>query len=233
MAHFLKRSALDEAICKELHMNIKCTFLSFTISVIGILGCHQTKPSQSEQLDAKQDIYQKLQLHQTTLVEHLEAAVREFKKSGTTDLTLVPSLINCRARVRFSINIREAGLTGKTIITATMTNGRLSRVLGIDLIPGKPKQVKIFYKISNLSFDHEIPMIPPGPQNALPILTEPEVTTRRIYKDFATFYRGKDPEEFIVTPINSDLQAGYLHWLWAMGELNDYLVNLQDYHKSQ
>ncbi len=200
---------------------------------MGILGCHKPKDSQSEPMETREAIYQKLRLDQTRLIDRLEKVLEYFKKSGSSNFKMVPSPNYCRPTTKFAIEIRDVATRGITSIKATITVGkRFSRVLEIVLTPSNPKTVKIYFKQDDFSFDHEIPMIQPAPQNDPSKVTELSATSPSIYADFAKYYRGNDPEEFTPTPTNIDSQLGYNYWLLAMGDLNEYLVNLQHYQKS-
>lgn len=215
------------------------TFLGFTL-VTAFLAAWTTSSctriqknsSESAPLTNNQNVQalrQALLDKRDRLVTGLRRAVSDFEKTGQREFTFIPSLENCRLGARFLITIRNHPGTRKKTIEASFANGRvLTRQLSFDLDPDGPVPIAIRYKISSLNADHIVPIVTQGGFTAEP----PGVDIKRIYGDFATFFRGKSPEEYIMTQENPDSFSGYLNWLYALGDFNEYLIALMDYQKT-
>jgi hypothetical protein len=207
-------------------------FLLFLVQTTSA-GCTRSKGTSAQSAvladnNGPQSLTDKLVENRDRLILNLNKALADFETTKRKEFIFIPGLVNCRLGAKFTISIKNYPGTSKKTITAFFSNGRvLTRQLSLELNPGGAKPISIYYKISDLSFDHEIPVITSsGFSSAFP-----EVEIKRIYKDFATFFRGNTPEDYLQVNEDMNSQSGYLNWLYAMGDLNDYLVALDDYQK--
>lgn len=167
--------------------------------------------------------------YQNKVVYHLERSMAHMKATGSSEYLFIPSLRNCRLNAKFSIHFSESTIGPRKTLEATLAVGRLTRRISFDLNQNANEQIAVFYKISDLSLDHKIPMLGPNGLTA----EDPEVQLKRVLKDFGEYFRGSSPDDYIQLDSSTDAQSAYLHWLSALGHFNDYLVKLIEYRRIQ